>query len=405
MRCPGSVALEAPFPDTSSRYAAEGTLAHTMAARRLTDYADAPTAFALDALGVAIEEDGFSFTVSEEMLAHVEDYAQLVLKYAEGGQLLVEQRVDFSPVIGVPDSFGTSDAIIIKGDELIVIDLKYGMGVQVDASENEQLQLYALGALNDYDMLADFSVVTMVIHQPRKNHVSEWSVPVQDLRAFGRKAAEAAEDAQAILLFSSTASLSDDIDISVRVHDEVMFFGPQDLIPGEKQCQWCKAMAVCPALKDEVQASTALAASPEDFRDLHDVPSDNLGAAMDKVALIEGWCLAIRAEVERRLFAGDSVEGYKLVEGRRGNRSWASETDTEALFKSFRLKQDEMYDLKLISPTKAEKLFKDKSPKRWVKVEGLISRSDGKPSVAPVTDKRPALAITSVADDFRDRDE
>jgi hypothetical protein len=378
MACPGSVALEAPFPDTSSSYAAEGTAAHTLAALRLVEYANGPTPLREDWLGSSIEEDGFSIRVTEDMLAHVEDYAKLVLKYAEGGQLLVEQRVDFSPVIGVPDSFGTSDAIIIKGDELIVIDLKYGMGVQVDASENEQLQLYALGALNDYDMLADFSVVTMVIHQPRKNHVSEWSVPVQDLRAFGRKAALAADAAIA---------------------------GLAEYAPGEKQCQWCKAKAVCPALKDEVQASTALAASPEDFRDLHDVPSDNLGAAMDKVALIEGWCLAIRAEVERRLFAGDSVEGYKLVEGRRGNRSWASETDTEALFKSFRLKQDEMYDLKLISPTKAEKLLKDKSPKRWVKVEGLISRSDGKPSVAPVTDKRPALAITSVADDFRDRDE
>lgn len=388
MACPGSVALEAPFPDTSSSYAAEGTAAHTLAALRLVEYANGPTPLREDWLGAVVEEDGFSIRVTEDMLAHVEDYAKLVLQYAEGGQLMVEQRVDFSPVIGVPDSFGTSDAIIIKGDELVVIDLKYGRGQQVDAIDNEQLQLYALGALNDYDMLSDFSVVTMVIHQPRLNHVSEWSLPVQDLRAFGRKAAKAASAALSVAL-----DLGNDLP-SV----------PGDLVPGEKQCRWCKAKAVCPALKDEVQASTALAASPDDFRDLHDVPSDNLGAAMDKVALVEGWCLAIRAEVERRLFAGQSVEGYKLVEGRRGNRSWADEKDAEALFKSFRLKQDEMYDLKLISPTKAEKLIKEKSPKRWAKVDGLISRSDGKPSVAPVTDKRPALAITSVADDFRDRD-
>lgn len=381
MACPGSVALEAPFPDTSSSYAAEGTAAHTLAALRLVEYANAPTPLREDWLGAVVEEDGFNIRVTEDMLAHVEDYAKLVLQYAENGQLLVEQRVDFSPVIGVPDSFGTSDAIVIKGDELVVIDLKYGRGQQVDAIDNEQLQLYALGALNDYDMLSDFSVVTMVIHQPRLNHVSEWSIPVQDLRNFGRKAAAAAQT----VLDAPKSPLG-------------------NLAPGEKQCRWCKAKAVCPALKDEVQASTALAASPEDFRDLHDVPSDNLGAAMDKVALVEGWCMAIRAEVERRLFAGQSVEGYKLVEGRRGNRSWADEKDAEALFKSFRLKQDEMYDLKLISPTKAEKLIKEKSPKRWAKVDGLISRSDGKPSVAPVTDKRPALAITSVADDFRDRD-
>ena len=126
-----------------------------------------------------------------------------------------------------------------------------------------------------------------------------------------------------------------------------------------------------------------------------------LSVAMSKVGLVEDWCKAVRAEVERRLLAGQTVDGFKLVEGRRGNRKWSSDAEVEALFKSFRLRQDEMYDYSLISPTKAEKLLKD-TPKRWEKAEALISRAEGKPSVAPATDKRPALAVQSVADDFRD---
>ena len=126
-----------------------------------------------------------------------------------------------------------------------------------------------------------------------------------------------------------------------------------------------------------------------------------LPIAMAKVELVEQWCKAVRAEVERRLLAGQQVDGYKLVEGKRGNRKWGSEESVEALFKSFRLRQDEMYDFSLISPTKAEKLFKE-NPKRWAKVKDLITQNEGKPSVASANDKRPALVVQSVADDFRD---
>jgi hypothetical protein len=124
-----------------------------------------------------------------------------------------------------------------------------------------------------------------------------------------------------------------------------------------------------------------------------------LSWAMSNVRLVEDWCSAVKAEVERRLLAGKTVEGFKLVEGRRGPRKWADDVEAEKVFKSFRLRQDEMYDMKLISPTTAEKLLKG-NPKRWGKVEDLITQSDGKPSVAPVSDKRPALTVASVADDF-----
>ncbi len=372
MRCPGSVALEAPFPDNSNRFSAEGTLAHDIASRVLDGDLDPHTL-----VGYEQTVDGFDFVVTADMAAHVADYAKLVREYAEGGILLVERRVDFSPVIRVPDSFGTSDAIIIKGDELIVVDLKYGMGVKVNATDNAQLQLYALGALNDFGMLSEFTQVTMVIHQPRLNHVSEWTVPVADLQAFG-------EDARLSAI-------------------EVLDHEVPRLEAGETQCRFCKAKAVCPALGDTVSLATAGVATAADFAEFFPaLPEDRLSEAMSRVELVEQWCKGTRAEVERRLLAGTPVDGYKLVAGRKGNRAWGDAAAAEALMKkSFRLRDDDIYDKTLISPTTAEKLLKN-TPKRWAKVDALISRSEGKPSVAPVTDNRPAMVVTSIVDDLRD---
>ena len=382
MACPGSVALEAPFPDTSSDFAREGTAAHELAATVLELHE--PDAQRYVGLQIEYEDHGETvvWRVTQDMADHVDDYIKLVREYAEGGELLVEQRVGIGHLTGEEGAGGTSDAIIIKGREIIVVDLKYGMGVKVDANENPQLMMYALGALNEYDIIGDFDTVTMVIHQPRLNHVSEYCVPVEQLLRFGDDVRHAAG--------------------RVRWED-------QTFNPGEKQCKFCKAKATCPALRAdmaEVVGGSAAATLDEFAAFLPEVvdmqTGDNyLPIAMSKVALVEDWCKAVRAETERRLIAGQTVDGYKLVEGKRGHRKWASETDVEELFKSFRLRQDEMYDLSLISPTKAEKMFKQ-NPKRWAKVTDLITQSVGKPSVAIATDKRPAMAVQSVADDFSD---
>ena len=368
MRCPGSIGAESGLPDTSSKYAAEGTAAHELAAKCLELEANAEAV-----IGDTMTVDGYDFTVTADMAHHVNDYCKLVREYAEGGQLLVERRVNFSEAIGVPDSTGTSDAIVIHPDRLTVIDLKYGMGVKVDATENEQLQLYALGALHDYGMMGDFQEIVMVVHQPRLNHVSEWSIPASKLEEFRENARLAAIEA----LDNREPRLN----------------------PGEKQCRFCKAKATCPALKAEISDTVGGIATPADFADLAVAEEDDVSRALARVELVEQWCKAIRAEVERRLLAGQPVAGFKLVEGRRGNRAWSDEAAVEKLFKSFRFKKDEMYDFKLISPTKAEKILKAKNPGRWEKVDALTSRGDGKPSVAPATDRRPALAVSSSDED------
>ena len=388
MACPGSAVLEAAFPDKGSAYAQEGTVAHELAAGHLSIGWNLAEYVGEDWHGEEPDGTKWKVRITQDMVDHVLDYAKLIREYAAGGTLLVEQRLGIGHVTGELDAKGTSDAVIVRGSELIVADLKFGMGVKVDAEDNPQLQLYALGALEEFDMLGDFDRVTMVIHQPRLNHVSEWSISVDQLRAFGEKVRDAAASVDEALSVA---------DIGVASY----------LNPGEKQCRFCKAKATCPALRAELIEVVGDRATIEDFAEftpdkVDSQTGDNfLSIAMSKVGLVEDWCKAVRAEVERRLLAGQSVDGWKLVEGRRGNRSWADETAVENLLKSFRLKREEMYDYKLISPTKAEKLLKE-TPKRWSKAEAWISRADGKPSVAPATDKRPALAVQPVADDFRD---
>ena len=374
MRCPGSLLLEEKLPDTSSVYADEGTAAHEVGAWILASDLDEATARkVVGELGV--EVNGKVWPITDDMIDHCIDYAKLVREYANGRPILTERRLEFSHVVDVANQFGTSDAVILGDDTLFVVDLKYGMGVKVDAMDNEQLQLYALGALKEYEFLGDFSLVQMVIHQPRLNHVAEYVITVPELLAFGRRAKEAAA-----LALTPNATL----------------------VPGEKQCRFCKAKATCPALREEVL--DIVAADASDFDDLTannvrtDGDTDYLSVAMDKVSLVEDWCKAIRAEVERRLMAGQTVPNYKLVEGRQGNRAWVDKGAIEALFQSWRLRKDEMYDFSLISPTKAEKLL---TPARWEKAQSLITRSAGKPSVAPVTDRRPAISGgAATADEF-----
>jgi len=380
MACAGSVVLEAGQPDTSSVYADEGTAAHTLAADCLEQKRIAHTF-----LGEEIVAGDRTFTVDREMADYVQDYVDLVLTEAKDCDLLVERRVPIGHITGEKNAGGTADAIIVDvaNRRLRIVDLKYGMGVKVQALDNPQLQLYALGAMDEYGVVGDFDEVSMLIHQPRLNHVAEFHVSTARLEDFRQQAIAAAK---------RTAQAKKAEDVS------------EFLVAGPAQCKWCKAKANCPALRAEVVETTGAAEFSEftDFEPVEinsDLGDNYLSVAMSKVALVEHWCKAVRAEVERKLLAGDTVTGYKLVEGRKGARKWADEKEVERLLKSYRLKQDEIYERKLISPAKVQKLLKE-NPKRWGKLKNLVSQSAGKPSVAHAMDTRSELTATTVAEDF-----
>lgn len=385
MACPGSLALSRGLPDSSSRYAAEGTVMHEVASWALVAEHDAAAY-----IGRVVEVDGEAYEFDADMAAIVQVYLDTVREYrGSNGTMFVEQRVDYSDTLGVPDSFGTADCLLVVGNTLIVIDLKTGHN-PVEAENNKQMQLYALGALPLVEMVVDIERVVLVISQPKvRKAPSEWDLSVAELGVF-------ADEAAAVAKVAHELATTDDCNLDGHLN------------PTADGCRYCKAKATCPALRAAVADTIGTsAASPEEFGVLEVEPSAAaaggdevwLAAALSKVDMIEDWCAAVRKEAERRLHAGECVPGFKLVEGRRGQRKWTDEAEVIATLKGFRLKQDEMFEMSVISPAKAEKLLKE-TPKRWTKVQTLITQAEGKPTVAPESDKRPALVVTPVADDF-----
>jgi hypothetical protein len=416
MLCPGKIVLEDGAPDNTNAYAAEGTAAHQVLTWALQE--DRPASayigrqIHLNAAGKPCElVDGhapeYTFEVDGEMAEHVQVCIDYVTDLrGDDGVVFADIRVNYSTYLDVVEdtAWGTADVIIARGDELMVVDFKYGREVEVDAERNPQMSLYGLGALQAYQgLVADFERVRMAISQPRvKRAPSEWDCSVEELETWGRSTARSAVAS----CITASAILSPDQGGMAGNEWEATF-----LRPAEKACKFCKAKATCPALRAEVaETYSAKAATPEEFADLVPLtPSSHsdefwLAACLTKVDLIEDWCKAVRAETERRLLAGEPVPGFKLVQGKKGNRAWSKPADVEALFKSMRLKESEMYDFKLISPASAEKLAKAKviGPRQWPKVQELITQSDGKAHVAPASDSRPALVVTPVVDDFTD---
>lgn len=418
--CAGSLAMSAGIPDTSSIFADEGTAAHFLGAECLTEGADT-SRYAGQQIIVRPEGADWLldsdlrdeklpvFDVDADMCRHIQVYLNLVREYAQDGTLLVEQSLPLEHITGEKDARGTSDVVILLGTEVTVIDLKYGMGEEVSAIENPQLLMYGLSALEEYADIGDFETLRTVIIQPRISTLpSEAVVTVVD--AFTRLAWLQSSAQTAYLVLAK-------VEAGGRIFDE-------DLNPGEKQCRWCKALGKCPAAAERVAKLVG-----SDFEDLtkisekevsteatahaQNIPTKEivgvvgvdfaeLGLRMGAVAFVEHWCKAIRALVETVLLTGEEVPGYKLVQGRKGARAWQDEAAAEALFKSMRIKEDVMYSYKLVTPTKAEEALAEASPKKWAKLSTLIVQADGKPSVAPLSDKREALLVKSPTEDFAD---
>lgn len=406
--CPGSVALESKYPDSSSDAADEGTAAHKLSEMCLKAVpVGDPAAYKGRRIDV---RPGKTVEVDADMVQYVRLYianlearrTALLSSGAISVEMHVEVAVPIDHITGEPGATGTADCVMIAdfGEYLHIdiSDLKYGRGVPVAAIGNKQLVMYADGARQMFDLVGEFRTIAAVIHQPRvREEPAVWELTHFELD----------DEIAAITKAASRAALYLDSDTQLV---------ESDLQPGEKACRFCKAKATCPALQRTVQET--IGAEFEDLTKRLDAgepgegitkPPLLLGSAeiaqcLSLVDLIESWCKAVRAEAERRLFAGEEVPGYKLVQGRKGSRAWANAEEAEKVLKTMRLKVEEMFDLKLISPTTAEKLAKAGTigPRQWPKLVSLITQSEGSPSVAPESDKRPALIVKPVADEFED---
>mgnify|MGYP000794528161 FL=1 len=177
LNCTPSARLEEEFEGTESEAAKEGTAAHALCEHKLKK-----------ALRMRSKRPVSDYD-SDEMEECSDAYVDFVMEQYEAAKqhckdpiVLIEQHLDFSCY--VPEGFGTGDCIIISDDRLHIVDFKYGMGILVEAEDNPQMKLYALGALELYDALYDIKEVSMTIFQPRREHVSTWTIPAEELKSW-----------------------------------------------------------------------------------------------------------------------------------------------------------------------------------------------------------------------------
>lgn len=347
--CFGSVVLAEGVEDPGSDYAAWGTAAHALAAHCLDR--QIPPA---DLLGAVFE----GFAADDEMVACVADYIGFVQRLTVDADLVMYERaVPISHLTGEPDATGTADVIAVRGKEIIIIDLKTGFNV-VEAERNKQMLMYASGAIRLFDMACEFETVTLAISMPRAYGSSVWSCSVVDAAIELVEISEAAQ----------------------RIND-----GDTTLTPSDKACRYCRVKGACPALKEKAMAVARI----DDFENLDKrialLTNDQLADIAPKLDLVEGWCGGVRAELERRLKEGQSIPGLKLVAGKKGNRAWTDETAAAQLLET--TLGDKAFTKKLISPSQAEKLMKD----GFEPFKTLVTQAEGKPTVVPASDKRPAI--------------
>lgn len=397
--CPGSIALERGIEQKSSHYADEGSAAHHYAQAALSHKVNADFY-----IGAPVQVNNREYRMPAEWAPYIQDYIDDVRARIGDGTLLVEQRLEFSESIGQPDSFGTGDAVIISGDgkHLQVGDLKFGLGVQVFAKNNEQGLMYLGGALETYSMLLDgVEKCTFFVNQPRLEHRDEYTYTVEEVRDFMEKAKLAAKHALAAC---------EDLDNPDGGTPDPTFFSP-----GEKQCRFCPALAVCDFARRRVAAEVY-----DDFKALEDpaavaimgeppVPAgERLGAAYGVLGFVENWCRGVRAECERMVMAGMTVIGpdgqpMKVIEGKKGNRSWAEgslETVTSLLCGL--LGPDKAYKPReVITPSAADKMFGKKRKAEFeTALKPHIVQPDGRPKVVLGSDPAPAYTGYASAGEF-----
>ena len=366
INCTAAPRLEADVEDKGSEFAAEGTLAHAYCAQKLKAFLGLPTED--EAKEIAELNDRYH---TGEMDEYTDTYKTIVLeKYnaarakTKDALLLIETRLDFSEY--VPNAFGTADAIIIADGTMEVIDFKYGKGVKVSAEDNPQMKIYALGAYEKFSFEYKIDRVRMTIIQPRIENFSEWELSVSELMAW----------TDSVLTPKAQQAYKGD--------------GPQ--VPGD-WCQFCKVKSNCRALTQKcIEAA-------KNHPDPKLISPDELAAdVLPMLATVKTWLAGVEDYALQQALSGVQLAGWKVVEGRSVRKITDQDGAALALNKAG-YKTTEIYKpQELRTITDLEKLT---GKKQFAAICGdFIEKPQGKPTLAPESDKRPA--IDPLADDFKD---
>ena len=350
LNCPPSAIAATAYEDEGSEFAAEGTLAHEVAE------AVASGAVNKDVLLKDWDKTGGGDGVDLTMIDCAGEYSDYILEHIKSptATVLLEQRVDFSP--WVPEGFGTCDCIILQDDTMTVIDYKYGKGVAVDAVNNPQLRLYALGALNDFGIAYDVTKVETHIFQPRINNVDSETMTADELLKWGDSIKPIAQKAAK----------------------------GKGTYKAGAHCKFCPHAGKCRALTalctEKVNAYGVSAKVPT-------LAPHEVAEVLELEPIINLWLKNVKAQAMQTLMDGGEVPGFKVVEGKLGNRKWKDEIEVlNALICSGYEKED-VTETKLLSPAGMDKAIGKKKVAELL--EALIDRAPGAPTLAPATDKRP----------------
>ena len=359
LNCTPSAMLEQEFENKTNEAAEEGTAAHAFCEHKLRK------SLKLRSKRPVSDYD------SDEMQECADAYVDFVNEQlgiakhrCKDPLILVEEKVDFSRY--VPDGFGTADCLIISDDELHIIDFKYGQGILVDAYDNPQMKCYALGALETYGNLYDITNVSMSIFQPRRENVSTWKTTVKELKDWAEKV--------------------------LKPKAELALKGEGEYRCGE-WCRFCRAAVRCRARAEE-----KLRLAEDEFKLPPLISEAEIEEILKVIPDLTKWATDIQNyALDMVLNHGKEWSGFKVVEGRVVRKykdedaviEKAKENGYTDIFKSSLITLTEMQ--KLMGKKKFEELLGD-----------LIIKPKGKPTLVPIADKRPAIKLEDVKNEFNE---
>lgn len=365
LHCTGSPLLEKEFPDTTSVYAQEGTLAHELCELKLKKYTTVmPKGTYTRAHNKIMKSELWQNEMEGTSETYLEYVKGIMLSCEIAPAVLIEKRVDFSRY--VPEGFGTADCLILAGDTLHVIDYKHGKGVVVDADHNPQMMLYALGAMSELSLLYRFKFVHMTIVQPRVNNISEFTMTADELTEWGESV--------------------------VKPKAEAAISGNGEFEAGD-WCRFCRAKRQC---KTRYESNDSLYPELSERYDPRLITLAELGEYLKRGKDMAAWLEDMKEYALSESLAGADVPGWKAVEG-RGSRAF-TDTDeaVDTLIKNG-IDESVLYERRVLTLAQMEKAVGKKAFGELV--GDLVVKNPGKPTLVEESDKRPRITNQPTAAD------
>lgn len=364
LTCTPSARLSEQFSDTETEYSAAGTLAHEIAELKLrAAFVEPMPKRTFNSKLKKLQEDP---RFDAEMLRHTDTYldyvSRIVHAHNSPPHVAVEKRLDYSYY--APEGFGTGDCVIVAGNTLYVNDFKYGKGVPVSALGNTQMRLYALGAYREYSFLYPIQTVKMAIIQPRLDDISEDTIAVNELLAWGE---------------------------SIKPIAQKAFAGEGEFIPGQ-HCQFCRARHTCRARAD---ANLAL----EGFHAMKPplISNREVGEILERAQHLASWVKHLEEYALTQCLAGGEIPGWKAVEG-RGSRQYTNQDEAFTVLKANGVEEVMLYERKPLTVPAVETLLGKARYKELL--ASYVEVKPGRPTLAPLSDKREPITRVTAVDDF-----